>query len=246
MKEISLSNDVTKLLDSLVFAYGFYNILRWPDADVNMDYRSPVHDFEMALQKAGVKPPLKMFYEYNVPGGGKIDQRYLRRVWRLQFMMRIDAEYVKDIDSFFDDLVAQLYSIYGEELGAIKEVQFFDAVKKIDAPTEQAIQDLINVLPQLQSDTYNEIVSEVESLKRINPELQHINVDINNVSSVLEFLEDVALGWAPEEIDYFLHQKIERPAPCYDYLYGIGMYEVCTMRPDRMEKIVTAVKQKLE
>lgn len=246
MNNVKLSDKQSALLDWLVTCYIVYDGLRHPDDFLRTDYFSPAYDFESGLNSIGVKLPIKLYHEYNVPGGGKIGRGYLRRVQRLLCLISLNKEYIRNPELFATDLVSQLYRIYGDELGDIKKQQFYENVHKPDMPDAGQLHDLENALPDVQEYVYKEMVADVEHLKQINPGLQNINVDVDKINKVAEFLTDVALGWAPEETDYFLNGKIERAKSDYEYLYNAGVRGVVTLRPDRSTQIVTAVKQKIE
>ncbi len=150
-------------------------------------YSSSSKDLDEKLKKAGIIPPVKLYYDYKLPNNMSPED-YEAEVDELVFY------YVFDENSD-----AEMFEKYTEALNGDEKAELLSFIKK------------------RQENNDNLIVLEAAKVKALNPELRKIVTTVKRGDKVLEIwpklslLSGAAYGFAPEDIKYFINRPYPTP-----------------------------------
>ena len=190
------------------------------------EYGSSAEQFDRRLREFGVVPPVKLFYQYKLPGdvSGEVYEKHLA-LWSLPVWFVDGSLDCKAVHDMMNNLVKECTE-------SLTDDERQDLLDKIRASGDAAIRHL---------------QQEVDVVKNLNPELSDISF---NSTIILSFLLGVDYGYAPEDIDYFINtcmdEQIAQTQEYYDYLEKLDLRPGHMVRPDRLKKVVDVVKQKCE
>ncbi|MBD5389344.1 hypothetical protein HDR63_03775 [bacterium] len=230
-----------------------FDKLLFKDTMLQFPFNSSAMDFEDQIRPY-VTPPVQLYHEYMLPNK-KTPQEYEYLVQKLVYLLLIfDPQELTDTTNFYvkisEDVLTDAVKMGAsdERLAQITNhyVREIEKVEKILAPLDAAArQDLVDQIESRLPDARAMAVDQVKQLKRLNPQLERVRVDMTRDLSIADFLQGVNYGFAPEEIDYFLNTKMEdrnrEIDESYRKLAELGLEPTYIVRPDRAQKIVDAV-----
>lgn len=214
-------------------------------------YDSSSQQMEEKLRNYGVVPPVKLYYEYKYPNA-KTGAEYEKFISRLSYILWIySREHVTKPEEFFKQEFEDTVNFYQAATGeyernmaqrCMRAMQ--DIEKYLFTLTESERNALADRIEHDKSLAYETAKNQVAELKRLNPELQSVRV--GEGLSIMEFMDGVAYGFAPQEIDYFINTDMEQrnadAKPYNDILDKFNLVPWYFVRPDRLKKIVDVVQ----
>lgn len=147
---------------------------------------------EKRYAQYGIKLPFKLHYEYKMPFG--LESSYDLLFWLVAVDLKKRLRSGKDLVDYLEGYIDYLRD------KDKKQLSFYRTV------SPQQLNMIIDWLGQISSD---QMIAEI---KRLNPELAHIKTDGKTsgvVNPVLDFVQGVAYGFAPEDIELCLTSKNE-------------------------------------
>lgn len=200
--------------------------------------------------------PIKLYHQYKFPNNQSQEQfEYLVQGIAFIFMI-FNPRQITDTKAFYQGTAEQ--AIKGmKELGYTSEKDFQNVRNKHQNESDVCEQILKNLTTDERSgllefiekrkspDAWAEVVTLVSWLKENNPELKSVRLNTTDVQSVIDFLQGVNYGYAPEELDYFLNTDMDtrnnQNTEVYSLLESVGVRPEYIVRPDRAQKIKDAV-----
>lgn len=214
-------------------------------------FDSSSQQMEDMLYKAKVPLPVKLYYKYKLPDN--VSPQTFE--WTVQRAVYVLSKFHEDhilnvtkyyLDSFISFIDLHGYNDYTVEVG---RQRFADGAKTITTQLEQLNhaerQELANTISESKKSYFVYIQQLVDWLKKVNPELQPVRVNTDDVDSMSDFLQGVVYGFAPEDIDYFLNTDMRvrnaETDKIYAHLEKMKMCPTYIIRPDRAQKILDSV-----
>lgn len=145
---------------------------------------------EKRYAQYGIKLPFKLHYEYKMPFG--LESSYDLLFWLVAVDLKKRLRSGKDLVDYLEESIDYLRD---------KDKKLLSVYRAV---SPQQLNMIIDWLGQISSD---QMIAEI---KRLNPELAHIKTDGKTsgvVNPVLDFVQGVAYGFAPEDIELCLTSK---------------------------------------
>lgn len=200
--------------------------------------------------------PVKLYYQYKFPNNLS-PQQFEYLVQGIAFVfIKFNPRQITDTDAYYQEVAERAISD-SKAIGYTSETVFqntrarylneakvsHDIVK--DLTTDERVGLLRFIEKCKTSDAWAEVVALVSWLKENNPELKSVRLNTTDVQAVLDFLQGVNYGYAPEELDYFLNTDMNtrnnQIKEIYSLLESVGVRPEYIVRPDRAQKIQNAV-----
>ena len=181
---------------------------------------------EKRYAQYGIKLPLKLHYEYKMPFG--LESSYDLLFWLVAVDLKKRLRSGKDLVDYLEESIDYLRD---------KDKKLLSVYRAV---SPQQLNMIIDWLGQISSD---QMIAEI---KRLNPELTHIKTDGKTsgvVNPVLDFVQGVAYGFAPKDIELCLtskHEELQKVAenPRYQKV-RFGHYTT----PEHYEAMLLAEQQ---
>ena len=181
---------------------------------------------EKRYAQYGIKLPFKLHYEYKMPFG--LESSYDLLFWLVAVDLKKRLRSGKDLVDYLEESIDYLRD---------KDKKLLSVYRAV---SPQQLNMIIDWLGQISSD---QMIAEI---KRLNPELAHIKTDGKTsgvVNPVLDFVQGVAYGFAPEDIELCLtskHEELQKVAenPRYQKV-RFGHYTI----PEHYEAMLLAEQQ---
>lgn len=216
---------------------------------LGMPFDSSAQKFDAQI-RAIVPPPVQLYHDYKFPGNRTArDFEYMVQKWVYVLLFDYRRE-ITDTKNYYADLVKKSMD-RAAKLGASS--QFLDEVANhyfhLSERAEQALApfdapkrlDLANAIQAEEGYARTQAIQAVTELKQLNPKLEQVRVDFTKDVNILDFLQGVNYGFAPEDIDYFLNTPMDVRNQDSRIFEKIGIQPEYLVRPDRAEKIVNAI-----
>lgn len=224
------------------------NTLTW------FQFDSSAQKFEDALKKL-CSVPVKLYYNYKFPNNQSPEQFEYLVQGLVYFFKLFKPRQITDTDVYYREIAEQ--AVKNSKHNGYTSEKFFQSVRGrysyIGTQTQKNLEKLnavertgiVEYIENHKANSWGEVVNLVSWLKDNNPELKSVRVNTADVVSVIDFLQGVNYGYAPEELDYFLNtDENTRNRECgemYSQLETLGVRPEYMVRPDRLRKILDAV-----
>ena len=181
-------------------------------------FSSSAKKLERCLAVRGIVPDEKLFYEYKLPGALDLNKS-VEEVSRISLF----AHFYKG--NLENDIQREYFrvSVTADEIEAVNQyvlVRQQEYVKRFQCWVVECV--------------------------CLNPELRGVRVDRENVVDLMRFADGVLSGYAPREIDYYLHRDEAQCArddvemDVFEKEYGFNVGYI--LAPETRKKVVDALK----
>ncbi len=211
-------------------------------------YSSSAKNLQDFLDEMGVVTPVRVWHRYVYPEN-MTPAEYEHRVQSLHYVLTFDSEQVMDPDVY----AVRVFS-YGQEADADKAemmnaaMDYADTLKGIVGKlTPAQRQEFIHLVISERPYALEMARQEVAKLKKLNPELQGVQIDETDILSLFGFLEGVNYGDDPMDIQYFCDMAHARDtAPGHEankkLEKEIGRWVGLFIHPQRIDLLTDAVR----
>jgi hypothetical protein len=182
---------------------------------------------EQTYAKYGIKLPFKIHYEYKVPA--EFESQYGILFW-------ISMEFYKQ--ESFEEMWTQIQNVDVDKVPAGFDrdiVSYYRTFSK-----EQFAIFYSGLLKMLENWPVDKMIAEI---KRLNPELANIKTDgkrSNIMGVVPDFINGVAYGFAPEDIDYCLNAPREEFSAYKEKTDRLNLAHGHIPAPSRLDALLVA------
>ena len=206
------------------------------------------------LQAMGITPPVKLYYEYQLPDN-QTPEQFERFVQKMLFIDAFQSQQILDTAAYYLGSQKRALDYLGES--GKTSAQEIQPVIDYNMQLCQTCQDdcaalspaerkeLADYITGMQDTVCRDMRAMVKWMKEHNPELKSVRVDGMNMISVWDFINGIVYGFAPEEIDYFLNTdgntRNKETDELYRRLESFGIKPGYFIRPDRAQKILDCV-----